>query len=48
MENLEALNNTWYWELVVSLIVNITLLTCLLSPNIVYLIHNKWFDWKKR
>jgi hypothetical protein len=26
---------------------NAFLLFCLLSPNIVYWIHKKWFNWKK-
>ena len=28
------------------LILNVILLFCLLSPNIVYLLHKKWFTWK--
>lgn len=31
----------------ISLCINIILGICLLSPNIVYLIHKKWFEWKK-
>jgi hypothetical protein len=29
-----------------SLLLNSILLFCLLAPNIVYLIHKKWFKWR--
>lgn len=32
--------------LYISLIVNIVLLICIFSPNIVYFLNKKWFVWK--
>ncbi len=34
--------------LIMSSIVNIILIICLFSPNIVYFIHKQWFNWKKK
>jgi len=33
-------------KLLLSLGLNIILLFCLFSPNVVYFIHSKWFNWK--
>ncbi len=41
-----TLNECLNW-LIISMIFNSIFLFCLLSPNIVYLIHKKWFMWKK-
>jgi hypothetical protein len=37
----------YYEALIWSLIGNIILLIALLSPNIVYWIHKKFFEWRK-
>jgi hypothetical protein len=36
-----------YTVTLISLGVNIVTLIALFSPNIVMIIHRKWFDWKK-
>jgi len=38
----------YYIYLLYSLIINCVLLFCLFSPNIVYFIHKRWFEWKKQ
>lgn len=35
-----------YSYLFISMIINAILLFCLFSPNIVYFLHKKWFNWK--
>ena len=37
---------SWFNELVWSMIFNCILLFCLLAPNIVYFIHKRFFSWK--
>ena len=36
----------YYNECIISLIFNIILSICLLSPNFCMFIHKKWFTWK--
>ena len=40
------MNYDFYTIALISLSANTILLFCLFSPNIVYLIHKKWFNWK--
>ena len=41
------MNYDFYKIALISLSANALLLFCLFSPNIVYLINKRWFEWRK-
>ena len=45
---IQEISENYYNLLLWSLIFNSILLFCLFSPNIVYIIHKKWFNWKPK